>query len=172
MLETLNRETASFTPLFEALQRDVVPALPRVQHRPGSPRAALRTPTVTARPLILPPSERGLVRQSRWTAERSDYVPASRLRLTRRGRLSLLISSIVLLFTAFSVGQVMSNAAGSGPATHTTHTIVVAPGDTAWSIAREAMPTLDGRDAVDRLLALNHSNGNIRAGQTLTVPGP
>jgi hypothetical protein len=49
--------------------------------------------------------------------------------------------------------------------------VVVAPGDTAWSIARAAMPRLDGRDAVDRLLALNHSDGRLQVGQTLVVPG-
>jgi LysM repeat protein len=99
-----------------------------------------------------------------------EPVPAARLRLTRRGRLTVLISSLALLFTVFSVGQVMSNAASSAPKP-ATHTVVVVPGDTAWSIARAAMPHLDGREAVDRLLALNHSDGTIRVGQTLVVPG-
>jgi hypothetical protein len=134
-------------------------------HRPGSPRPVLRVTALPQAPSVPPPSERGLA------SDRREYTPHARLRLTRRGRLALLISAIALLFTAFSVGQVMSNAAGPGPSAPSTHTVVVAPGDTAWSIARQAMPHLDGRDAVDRLLAMNHSDGNIRVGQTLTVPG-
>ena len=175
MLETLNRETTGLTPLFEALQPSPAQRsrAPRVSaphrgaatlHRPGAPRPVLRTAGTPAPPL-LPPSERQAV------ADPRQYTPPARLRLTRRGRLTLLISAIALLFTAFSVGQVMSNAVGAGPVGPTTHTVVVAPGDTAWSIARQAMPKLDGRDAVDRLLAMNHSDGNIRVGQTLVVPG-
>ena len=97
--------------------------------------------------------------------------PAAALRLTRRGRVTVLALAIVALFLTFSVGRVLSSAA-SGPAKPATHTIVVAPGDTAWSIAKAAMPGVDGRQAVDRLLAMNHSDGTIRSGQTLVVPGP
>jgi LysM repeat protein len=178
MLDTLSRETASFTPLFEALQREGVPAQHRVVvHRPGSPRPALRVVPATAAPSTLPPSERGRQPAARPSADRAVggrrplASPPARLRLTRRGRLSLLVTVVALLFAAFSVGQVMTNAATTGPSAPTTHTVVVAPGDTAWSIARAAMPHLDGREAVDRLLAMNHSDGNIRVGQTLTVPG-
>jgi LysM repeat protein len=160
MLDTLSRETTSLTPQFDALRPSV--AQHRVVvHRPGVPRPALRPTTTSAVPSALPPSER---------RRQPEPAPTSRLRLTRRGRLTVLISALVLLFTAFSVGQVMSNAATSAPKP-ATHTVVVVPGDTAWSIARAAMPHLDGREAVDRLLALNHSDGTIQVGQTLVVPG-
>ena len=168
MLETLNRDTATLTPLFDALQRVDVPAQQHVVvHRPGSPRPALRVAPLTSRPMTPPPSER----HADLRVDPREYVPPTRLRLTRRGRLTLLVATITLLFTAFSVGRVMSNAAGAGSTGAATHTVVVAPGDTAWSIAHDAMPGLDGRDAVDRLLAMNHSDGNIRVGQTLQVPG-
>ena len=94
------------------------------------------------------------------------------LRLTGRGRLAVLLAAVVVLFSALSVGHVKGNASSVGPAKAATHSVVVAPGDTAWSIAKAAMPHLDGRLAVDRLLAMNHSSGDITAGQTLVVPGP
>jgi LysM domain len=131
-----------------------------VVHRPGSPRAVL-TPAVPvqtvagAAPRVLPPSER----------------PQGQLRLTRRGRLTVLISALALLFVGFSAGHAMSNAASSAPTPPATHTVVVAPGDTFWSLARAAMPHVDGRVAVDRLMAMNHSDGTLQIGQTLVVPG-
>jgi LysM repeat protein len=159
MLDTLSPETTPLRPRLGERRRGAQHRV--LVHRPGVPRPALRLAAPRTVPATLPPSER------RWSLEPR---PAPRLQLTRRGRLTVLIGSFLLLFTAFSVGQVMSNAATSSPRP-ATHTIVVAPGDTAWSIARAAMPHLDGREAVDRLLSLNHSDGNIRAGQTLVVPG-
>jgi LysM repeat protein len=161
MLDTLTPETTPRPAQLHGLRPG--PVQHRVVvHRPGVPRPALRRSTPGVAPSALPPSEQ----RRRHPAP----VPAPELRLTRRGRLTVLIASLLLLCTAFSVGQVMSNAATSAPQP-ATHTVVVAPGDTAWSIARAAMPHLDGRQAVDRLLAVNHSDGNIRVGQTLTVPG-
>jgi LysM repeat protein len=159
MLDTLSPESTTLTPLRRPRP---APTQHRVVvHRPGAPRPALRLTTSRVAPAALPPSDR---------RRHPEPVPAPQLRLTRRGRLTVLVASLVLLCTAFSVGQVMSTAATPG-ARPATHTVVVAPGDTAWSIARASMPQLDGRQAVDRLLAMNHSDGNIRVGQTLTVPG-
>jgi LysM domain len=156
MLETLTPEMTRETttrPYGAVAQHRVV------VHRPGQPRPVLAVARPAA-PHMLPPSERAV----------AAPVPPSRLRLTRRGRLTFLITVIALLFIAFSVGRVMSNASTSSPKP-ATHTVVVAPGDTAWSIAKAAMPHKDPRDAVDRLLSLNHSNGDIQVGQTLVVPG-
>jgi LysM repeat protein len=94
-----------------------------------------------------------------------------RVRLTRRGRVTLLVMVVIALLVALSAGRVMSSAATPGSAGQPTHTYVVEPGDTAWSIARTAMPGVDGRLAVDRLLAMNHSDGQLRVGQALVVPG-
>lgn len=105
------------------------------------------------------------------TRPRGLAAPATALRLTRRGRVTVLVTFVTLLLVAFSVGRVMSNAATTAQRPPATHTVVVSPGDTAWSIARQAMPKLDPREAVDRLLAMNHSDGTIRVGQSLVVPG-
>ncbi len=164
MIETLSRETAldptldTLDPRYDGSPR---PAAHRVVvHRPGAPRPALAQRPVQ-RPSSPPPSERT-------SAPRP--VEQRTLRLTRRGRLSVLVATIALLLAAFSAGHVMSNAS-SGPTTSVTHTVVVSPGDTFWSLARAAMPHVDGRVAVDRLMALNHSNGTLQVGQTLVVPG-
>jgi hypothetical protein len=168
MIETLSRDTLDsqyadpqyLHPRYDGTPR---PASHRVLvHRPGAPRPALAHTLPVQRPSSPPPSERA--------AAQRPVQPGS-LRLTRRGRLTVLIATIALLFAAFSAGHVMSNAS-SGPATPpATHTVVVSPGDTFWSLARASMPHLDGRVAVDRLMAMNHSDGTLRVGQTLVVPG-
>ncbi|BEP16423.1 hypothetical protein acdb102_47340 [Acidothermaceae bacterium B102] len=165
MIETLSREdTTTVEPHYLDARYDGSPRAAAhrvVVHRPGAPRPALTHAAPTQRPSSPPPSER--VATLRSSTQGS-------LRLTRRGRLALLATAIVLLFVAFSVGRVLSNAA-SGPARASTHTVVVAPGDTFWSLARAAMPHTDGRVAVDRLMSMNHSDGTLQVGQTLVVPG-
>ncbi len=48
-------------------------------------------------------------------------------------------------------------------------TVVVAPGDTLWSIARSLQPTGDVRPLVDQLAAAN-GGAAIAAGERLVVP--
>jgi hypothetical protein len=134
-----------------------------VVHRPAAPRPALAQGRPRQRPSSPPPpSERAMAQPARQ--------PGS-LRLTRRGRLTVLMATIALLFAAFSAGHVMSNASSGPPTPPATHTVVVSPGDTFWSLARASMPHVDGRVAVDRLMAMNHSDGTLQVGQTLVVPG-
>jgi hypothetical protein len=163
MIETLSRDTLD--PQYLDAQYDGAPRAAAhrvVVHRPGAPRPVLAHAFPVQRPSSPPPSERTpLPRQ----------VQQGTLRLTRRGRLTVLVAAIALLFAVFSAGHVMSNAS-SGPATPpATHTVVVSPGDTFWSLARASMPHLDGRIAVDRLMAMNHSDGTLQVGQTLVIPG-
>src|SRR4051794_36804180 len=163
MIETLSRDTLD--PQYLSAQYDGAPraAVHRVVvHRPAAPRPVLAQQLPVQRPSSPPPSER--------TVAQRPVQPGS-LRLTRRGRLTVLIATIALLFAAFSAAHVMSNAS-SGPVTPpATHTVVVSPGDTFWSLARASMPHIDGRVAVDRLMAMNHSDGTLQVGQTLVVPG-
>ena len=48
-------------------------------------------------------------------------------------------------------------------------TVVVAPGDTFWSIASRIQPTGDVRPLVDRLVAA-HGGATLRAGERILVP--
>jgi hypothetical protein len=47
--------------------------------------------------------------------------------------------------------------------------VIVEPGDTLWSIARELQPTGDVRPLVDRIAELN-GGYSLSAGQTLMLP--
>jgi LysM domain len=175
MIDTLSRDTLD--PRYDGSPRSAVP-LPRpvhrvVVHRPGSPRAVLTSlvparAAVAASPSVPPPSEQVPPRPR---GQAPVARPIGQLRLTRRGRLTVLISALALLFVVFSAGHEMSNAASSPATPPATHTVVVAPGDTFWSLARAAMPHVDGRVAVDRLMTMNHSDGTLQVGQTLVVPG-
>jgi LysM domain len=48
----------------------------------------------------------------------------------------------------------------------------VKPGDTLWSIARRIAPGQDPRPVVDELIADNHLQGGLQAGQAIDLPAP
>jgi hypothetical protein len=93
------------------------------------------------------------------------------LRLTRRGRLVVVCSVLMV-----AVGSV---AVGGGPAASTdvvhhprTATVVVSPGETLWEIAQQVAPHADPRTTVAEIEQLNSLSdaGSILVGQPLTVP--
>jgi hypothetical protein len=92
------------------------------------------------------------------------------LRLTRRGRVLLLLTLVGLLLVAFSVGRTTADAThGRAPVRRTT---VVQPGETLWTIAHRVAPGADPRVTVDRLARLNDLGARpIVAGQRLVLPG-
>ena len=102
-------------------------------------------------------------------------VAVSPIKLTRRGRLvlstlsfaTMLAISLVSLF-----GIATSSAKASNEATNSTATqIVVAPGETLWTIAARVNPEIDPRAVIDQIMDLNVINGsNVYAGQVLLVP--
>jgi hypothetical protein len=97
------------------------------------------------------------------------------LRLTRRGRLvaaaaTLLIAVLTLVGVASRVGSLSESSPvpASAPAQ-----VVVAPGETLWSIAARVAPERDPRTVVARIRDLNGmSTGDVRAGQTLLLRAP
>jgi hypothetical protein len=94
------------------------------------------------------------------------------LRVTRRGRLVLLLLLSALLLAAFSVGRVSSRAAGPHRA-QPVPAVVVHQGDTLWSIARRIAPATDPRVVVDRLVRANHlPDSSVRVGQRILVAAP
>ncbi|MGH3744704.1 MAG: LysM peptidoglycan-binding domain-containing protein [Mycobacteriales bacterium] len=90
------------------------------------------------------------------------------LRLTRRGRVLVVLLALGLLLVAgFAAGRVSSSHAA--PAT--TATAVVQPGDTLWSIAARVAPERDTRAVVRQIRAANHlSSASVQVGQRLTLP--
>lgn len=91
--------------------------------------------------------------------------------------LAAIVVSLVLLVGAVAVGRgafagfapdapsaatQVTGTVGAGPA------VVVRPGDTLWSIARDLQPTGDIRPLVDRLVAANGST-SIAPGDRITL---
>jgi nucleoid-associated protein YgaU len=92
------------------------------------------------------------------------------VRLTRRGRLVVVLATLfVLMVAGFTLGRASSQAAG--PAARSLPTVTVAPGETLWQIAARVDPGADRRALVDQIEALNHLHGDqIVAGQQLRLP--
>jgi LysM repeat protein len=97
--------------------------------------------------------------------------PASRLRLTRRGRMMLLALSALILLAAVSVGRTGSQAATAtdyGPSLQQT---TVQPGDTLWTVAKRIAPQNDPREVVAQIRRVNHlQSSSLRVGQQLLLP--
>ncbi|WP_375399659.1 LysM peptidoglycan-binding domain-containing protein [uncultured Amnibacterium sp.] len=97
------------------------------------------------------------------------------LRLTRRGRVVLILLPLAALLVAALLAIAPANADASG---HTAagnvaalRTVTVRPGDTLWAIARYAAPGVDPRDGVFELEQVNRlRDAAIRPGQVLRLP--
>ena len=112
---------------------------------------------------------------------RSGHAPArpsAPLRLTRRGRLlfrglPLMLSVAALTATAaFFVGVMLSPPAVSADvASEDLATVTVMPGDSLWSIARDAAPGVDPYVTMERIGELNAlEGGELELGQELYLP--
>jgi hypothetical protein len=92
------------------------------------------------------------------------------VRLTRRGRLVVVLLLMVVLVVGFSVGLV-SQAAGPSRH-HVAPTVTVRPGESLWQVATRVAPGADPRLVVDELVRANHLPGaTVVVGQQLLVPG-
>lgn len=93
------------------------------------------------------------------------------LRLTRRGRIALVLMVTLLVVVAgITLGHGSSLAAGpgDGPARHT---VIVQTGETLWSLAARIAPHQDPRLIVANIQSLNHLAGaGVEPGQQLVVP--
>jgi LysM repeat protein len=92
------------------------------------------------------------------------------VRVTRRGRIVLVFAVMLLAVIAgITVGHGSSLAADRSHPVR--HTLIVAPGETLWSVAARIAPQQDPRLIVADLEALNHlSSPSIEAGEQLVVP--
>jgi Tfp pilus assembly protein FimV len=151
---------------FERAQLRSVPAR-RVAVRGGA-ACAQRTPVVSMRPTAVP--QRAAARSVRPVAVGS--VPAvrpARLRLTRRGRVVLLVMPALLALS----GALLAAAPGVAEAApHATpRTVVVGPGDTLWAVAQRVAPQVDPRTTVAAIERLNGLQGaGVEAGDVLRLP--
>ena len=102
-------------------------------------------------------------------------VAVSPIKLTRRGRMlvstlsfaAMLAISLVSLFGIATASAKASNEASNS----TTTQIVVAPGETLWTIAARVNPEIDPRAVIEDIKALNVIEGSeVYAGQVLLIP--
>jgi hypothetical protein len=97
---------------------------------------------------------------------------SSSIRLTRRGRLIVVVTLMALMvFAGISLGHGSSQAAGRGSLAATSRTLTVQPGETLWSVAARIAPHSDPRLVVADIESRNHLIGDqVLAGQQLRVP--
>lgn len=99
--------------------------------------------------------------------------PATRLRITARGRRVLAGLAAAPLVLAIGVGVFNGGAAlATRDDAHVSFdTVTVHSGDTLWAIAQDVAPDVDPRDVVDEIVRLNQlPGGTIQAGQRLAIP--
>jgi hypothetical protein len=105
---------------------------------------------------------------------RASQRVTSPVRLTRRGRIAVLVLLALLALLATTLGFVLSSgsAAAGGPGAAVGSSIVVVqPGDTLWSIAARANPNADPRVLVQRIIDVNALPGaDVQPGQELSLP--
>lgn len=93
------------------------------------------------------------------------------VRLTRRGRLVVFVTSMLLVLAAAFVlagGAVGTDKAGQQVPTEI---VQVAPGDTLWGIASDAATNGDVRSMMIQIERLNAlESAGLQAGQKLRVP--
>jgi LysM domain len=105
------------------------------------------------------------------TRRAAKSLTAGHIRLTRRGRLALLVAAVLCMLVGFSLGNTLSFTAGSISPAPASHSVVVQPGDTLWGIATQAAPHVDPRATIQQIIVLNHlPSTGLQVGETLAVP--
>ena len=96
---------------------------------------------------------------------------SGRTRLTRRGRLVLLILAVGLLLAAISVGRAGSQAATATETGPSLQQTTVQQGETLWAVAQRIAPDNDPREVVAQIRRINHlESSSLRVGQQLLLP--
>lgn len=92
------------------------------------------------------------------------------LRLTRRGRIVVVVAALLVVFGGFVVfgpSVIATDEAGPEP-----EVVTVKPGETLWDIAGRVDPDRDVRDTVAEITELNDISdaGTLRVGAEIAVP--
>lgn len=152
----------------------LTPATPRPIVRPGPGPTRPTRPTRPASRALSPAPGRSAAR-SAWVAAGYPLVSCARtsgadahssaVHLTRRGWIFLLATAVVLAGALLGVGHVMAGRQQTPIVATAPAQVVVAPGDTLWSIATAAAPQRDPREVVFDIRRRNH------LGSAALVPG-
>jgi hypothetical protein len=98
--------------------------------------------------------------------------PCRSVRLTRRGRVVLVLAMVTIALVAFTVGRAGSSHAATERTVPTPYAqTTVHAGETLWSVATRVAPGRDPRVVVERIRELNHlDSASLQAGQQLLLP--
>lgn len=111
------------------------------------------------------------VRPTRRAASVPTARPETPVRLTRRGRVVVLLAFVGLAFAAFTVFGGHSAATGEAGEPVPTRTVVVAEGDTLWAIASTVAEPGEVREMIHQIQELNAlPSAGLSEGQKLAVP--
>ena len=136
---------------------------PRVQPRSTGAGTSIRPARSPAPSRAIPQQ-----RRSGATVREPGGTP---LRLTRRGRLVITLSLLVLMVAGAVLFSSRSMASDERGAPEATHTVVVERGDTLWQIAATVAGPGEVREMVHRIEKLNAMPGPaLVEGQELAVP--
>ena len=94
------------------------------------------------------------------------------LRLTRRGRIAVLLAALLTLAVLVVALSSSTTATGEAGDPVATRTVTVHPGDTLWKLATDANPNGDIRQTVDDIMRLNSlaSASEFQMGSEVAVP--
>jgi nucleoid-associated protein YgaU len=93
------------------------------------------------------------------------------VRLTRRGRLVLVVLAVLVVAGLVVAGATAAQASGPASAHGGDSRVFVQPGDTLWSIALRTDPGADPQAVVAGILQANHlPAASVTVGQRLWVP--
>ena len=98
--------------------------------------------------------------------------PTASVRLTRRGRLVLVLLFAALVLAVLVLVGPNSTAVPDDAKLEPVRTVQVQPGQTVWDIARQVAPDEDPRLVVDAIVDLNALTdpGALQVGQRLGIP--
>jgi hypothetical protein len=94
------------------------------------------------------------------------------LRVTARGRRTVLLAVVLLLLGAFAVGRAANSQATGEPAAGPALTeVTVQQGDTLWQVARRVAPDRDPRELIAQIRRLNDMpTSDLQVGRQLVLP--
>ena len=99
--------------------------------------------------------------------------PTTTVRLTRRGRLVVLLLALAVLLAA-GLWLAQASMADGEDTPDPTRVVVVAPGETLWGLAQETVAATGEGDAASVVTDIQELNdldsGVLQAGQELRVP--
>ena len=97
--------------------------------------------------------------------------PRSTVRLTRRGRVVVVLFALVAVIAVGIMVAAGSVATGQGGTPEPTAVVQVGPGDTLWGIASETAEPGHVREMVHQIQELNALSGaGLQVGQEIAVP--